>query len=263
MSRMNGNNAKKRSNSNAYKRNKSHQARIAFNNPQQQSAHTPHPNTNAPLNDHEFAPQEVNEPVNNATADTSMDQTLKVIELEALNGTLEKKVANLEEVNRELRKEIEKLNISFLDKIQEKASQAQKLVNEKIEFYEKKKNEEVATIKSSVYEEVASNFLDPIILLQSIVESSPSDPVIANYLQGFKMLLNQFDEKLENLGIDEINVNVGDEFNELYMEAFDVLETNEYPPNIVVKVLKKGFVMNETKVLKHTMVVVSKALSNI
>lgn len=72
------------------------------------------------------------------------------------------------------------------------------------------------------------------------------------------MLLNQFEEKLNDLGVDEINVNVGDPFNELYMEAFDVVENSDYPPNTVVKVVKKGFVVNETKVLKHTLVVVSK-----
>ena len=175
-------------------------------------------------------------------------------EIELLN----QKIKILEETNTLLKSQLEKQNDLFLQKIQQKTEQAQKLLDEKIAFYENKKNEEVSKIKSSVFEDIASSFLDPIILLQSIINSSPADPIIANYLQGFKMLLNQFDEKLSDLGVDEINVNVGDPFNELYMEAFDVVEDNNFPPNTVVKIVKKGFVVNESKVLKHTLVIVSK-----
>ncbi len=211
------------------------------------------------ISDQEFESQIANpELANKAEALKQDDSNLKIAQLMAEKTALENKVKNLEETNEKLSQELENQNQSFLQKIQEKTSQAQKLVDEKIKYYEKKKDEEVANIRLSVFEDVASAFLEPIILLQSIVNSSPADPVIANYLQGFKMLLNQFDMQLNELGVDEINVEVGDAFNELYMEAFDVVETNEYPPNTVVKVLKKGFVVNETKVLKHTLVVVSK-----
>lgn len=182
----------------------------------------------------------------------------KIIELEEANASLLKKIKILEESNSILKSQLDNQNSIFLEKIQQKTEQAQKLLDEKIAFYESKKNEEVSKIKSSVFEEIATSFLDPIILLQSIINSSPSDPVVANYLQGFKMLLNQFDEKLSDLGVDEINVNVGDPFNELYMEAFDVVEDPNFPPHTVVKVVKKGFVVNESKVLKHTLVIVSK-----
>ncbi len=215
------------------------------------------------ISDQEFESQIANDSIANKSAALKQelnkdDTNLKLAQLMSEKAALETKVKNLEETNEKLEAELANQSQNFLQKIKEKTDQAQKLVDEKIKYYEKKKDEEVANIRLSVFEDVASAFLEPIILLQSIVNSSPSDPVIANYLQGFKMLLNQFDMQLNELGVDEINVEVGDAFNELYMEAFDVVETNEYPPNTVVKVLKKGFVVNETKVLKHTLVVVSK-----
>lgn len=246
------------------KRGRPRQVRLGFASPKMDKVSSSFDKASANISQEEFEKQISANSFENTNIDASKNKDSTFIENNKINDLLlqidllEKKIKTLEDSNQVLKSELDKQNLIFLEKIQQKTEQAQKLVDEKIAFYEAKKNEEVAKIRLSVFEDVASAFLDPIILLQSIVASSPSDPVVANYLQGFTMLLNQFDDKLNELGVDEINVNVGDAFNELYMEAFDVVENSDYPPNTVIKIVKKGFVVNETKVLKHTLVVVSK-----
>ena len=145
----------------------------------------------------------------------------------------------------------------MINKLQIKSKEAQKLVDDKLDELEKKKQDELAQLKSKVNEEVICQFLDPILLLDQTIESSANNSAIYNYLQGFKMIVNMFKDKLSMLGTEEIVVNVGDTFNENWMAAFDAIHDPKYPPNIVLKVVSKGYAL-KGKVIKYTSVVVSK-----
>ncbi len=174
------------------------------------------------------------------------------------------KPENWESIKNQLEKQIIQLNKALEDerqqminKLQIKSKEAQKLVDDKLDELEKKKQDELAQLKSKVNEEVICQFLDPILLLDQTIESSANNSAIYNYLQGFKMIVNMFKDKLSMLGTEEIVVNVGDTFNENWMAAFDAIHDPKYPPNIVLKVVSKGYAL-KGKVIKYTSVVVSK-----
>lgn len=203
-----------------------------------------------PINQNNQSEQVANKEIN--------DKDILIKKLMEENNQLKEKNQNLIIENKKLFDTIEEERKQLIAKLQEKASSANLQVQEKLDRLEQEKKNEIKKIKESVYIDVISNFLDPILLFESTVEQAPTDnQIVYSYVQGYKMIISMFKDKLNNLGIEQIDVNVGDEFNESFMEAFDVEENNSFPPNKVVRIVSKGFAyMN--KVIKFTSVVVSK-----
>lgn len=221
------------------------------------------PELNNNLNDVQYR-----EPVENIDNNINVDQNQKYDESTitweqkyevslSLQRELKAKYEKLEKANSELKLDLFRERESLVEKLHEKSREAQSLVDKKNSELELRKEEEIRNIRLSIFDEVVSAFIDPICLLESTISNSPSDPIIANYLQGFSMLSGMFKDKLEELGVEQISVNPGDIFNEHYMEAFDVVVNEDMPSNSVSKILKNGFAY-KNKVLKHTLVIVTK-----
>ncbi|MGL4948027.1 MAG: nucleotide exchange factor GrpE [Mycoplasma sp.] len=194
------------------------------------------------------------------------EKTTKIDELESkikhLSFEMEKlnvKYSNLFDENLKLKKVLDEERNQLKQKLEQKAIQAQEIVDAKLLKIESDKSEDIKKAKNSFAEDLINEFLDPILLFESTITngSNNPNPAVVSYLQGYIMIINMFNEKLDSLGVTQINVNVGDEFNENFMTAFDVEENPAFKPNKVVKVVKKGFVYNE-KIIKYVSVVVSK-----
>ncbi len=81
---------------------------------------------------------------------------------------------------------------------------------------------------------------------------------IKNWLVGFEMILNNFNSVLQNEGVTEINVKVGDEFDANYHFAMEEVETDEVEPGKVALVKLKGYMLHD-KLLRPASVAVAKA----
>ncbi|KKS43640.1 MAG: Protein GrpE [candidate division CPR1 bacterium GW2011_GWA2_42_17] len=92
--------------------------------------------------------------------------------------------------------------------------------------------------------EVVTKFANEVLILRSI-----------KVLDGVEMVLKNFREVLLAEGLEEIVVNVGDEFDAGLFEALETVEAEN--PNLVVEVLRRGYKLNE-KVVRPAGVKVSK-----
>lgn len=146
----------------------------------------------------------------------------------------------------------------LITKLEEKSKAAQLQVEQKLSHLELTKQEEIQKMKENISSDIIIAFIDPILLFESSIQNSPKDnPAVSAYLQGYSMIINMFKDKLDSLGVQQIDVRVGDVFNEKFMAAFDVEEAPGIEPNKVIRVVGKGFVLNK-KIIKYVSVVVSK-----
>lgn len=173
------------------------------------------------------------------------------------NIQLQNTINLLNEKNEKLKITLETERQQLIEKLEEKTALAKQQLEEKMIKIEQEKQDELLNIKDSVYMDVVSNFLEPFLLFEKTVTTPVQNEIVRSYVEGYHMVVSMFKEALNNLNIQQILVNVGDEFNAEYMEAFDVEEVPGTPPNRVTKVVSKGFIYKD-KILKYTSVVVSK-----
>ena len=79
---------------------------------------------------------------------------------------------------------------------------------------------------------------------------------VSNFLKGFKMIYTRLIGILDNLGVKEIEVE-GKEFDPNYAEAILTDHDENKPENVVLEVLKKGY-MYKDKLIRPAMVKVNK-----
>src|SRR5699024_5370813 len=71
---------------------------------------------------------------------------------------------------------------------------------------------ESQNVKKYGGEKLASEIIGPIDTFRKVLQTSPDDPQIKNYLIGFEMVINQIDQALNNAGVQMINTKIGDDF---------------------------------------------------
>lgn len=79
---------------------------------------------------------------------------------------------------------------------------------------------------------------------------------VSNFLKGFKMIYTRLIGILDNLGVKEVEVE-GREFDPNYAEAILTDHDESKPENVVLEVLKKGY-MYKDKLIRPAMVKVNK-----
>lgn len=85
----------------------------------------------------------------------------------------------------------------------------------------------------------------------------PANPELKNYLIGFQYIYQNILSVLEKEGIKEIFPKEGEKFDVRTMHAVEAQE-KDGPPNLVVKVLNKGYLLKD-RLIRPANVVVSKA----
>lgn len=77
----------------------------------------------------------------------------------------------------------------------------------------------------------------------SLNHINPEAPV-ESLKEGVELTLKQMRETLEKFGLEEIELNIGDEFNPLYHEALMVECDEEHENNTVLMILQKGYMLH-------------------
>ncbi|MDE5617703.1 MAG: nucleotide exchange factor GrpE [Ureaplasma sp.] len=179
-------------------------------------------------------------------------------ELKKTIETLQTNIASLKIENSNLSKQISDMNADYVEKIKQKAIEAQKIIDEsKIQLNERL-NDEVK-LKTTLYiEKKFDAILNCINQLNTIVNTSTNlDPQIQNFLIGFKMIANLFNNALSEMDIIKIEVNIGDKFDENTMQAFELVDDNKVDSGCVSEIIGNGYIFNN-KVIKHAIVKLQK-----
>lgn len=82
-------------------------------------------------------------------------------------------------------------------------------------------------------------------------------PEVKNFLFGFEMIANQFNELLASNKVLPVQVKAGDEFDSNTCQAIDEVEGTEFEKGKVCQVVKMGFKHND-RLLRPAMVKVAK-----
>ncbi|MDD8048210.1 MAG: nucleotide exchange factor GrpE [Thomasclavelia sp.] len=91
---------------------------------------------------------------------------------------------------------------------------------------------------------------------RSLMIQNPSDE-IKNFLKGYEMIYSQLMNVLENQGVEEIQVEPGDEFDPNIHHAVEQVEDENFGENQVVAVMQKGYKLKD-RVIRATLVKVNK-----
>jgi molecular chaperone GrpE len=92
--------------------------------------------------------------------------------------------------------------------------------------------------------------------LASTVELADSPEAIQKMYEGLELTLKLLDGAFEKFGIVIVNPK-GERFDPAWHQAISTVESKETPPNHVVNVVQKGYLLRD-RVLRPAMVVVSK-----
>lgn len=179
-------------------------------------------------------------------------------ELKKTIETLQANIATLKIDNSNLNKQISDMNADYVEKIKQKAIEAQKIIDESKLQLNERLNDEVK-LKTTLYiEKKFDAILNCINQLNTIVNTSTNlDPQIQNFLIGFKMIANLFNNALSEMDITKIEINVGDKFDENTMQAFELVDDNKVESGCVSEIIGNGYIFNN-KVIKHAIVKLQK-----
>ena len=167
------------------------------------------------------------------------------------------KFNNLQLENLNLKNEIEKNNQDFINKIAAKSIEANELVAKKQQDLENRFSEDLQVKFANYFEKKLNPLLDSINQFNRIISVDVSNQEVKNYLVGFQMISELFDRSLNDMDVNKITINVGDEFNEEFMTAFEVVQDSDLKPNAVVDIISPAYKFQD-KVIKYALVKVQK-----
>jgi len=124
------------------------------------------------------------------------------------------------------------------------------------ENYQKRVEREREELVKRGNEELILKLLSVVDDLERAVEASKSSSDKEVLVIGVQMVLKQFQAALAEEGLSQIEA-VGKPLDPELHEAVATVETDQYPENIIVRVLRKGYSLNG-KVIRPSMVEVAK-----
>lgn len=172
-------------------------------------------------------------------------------EIKMLNNKLEEKDNQI----KLLEAKINEYNNNYLNEINKKTLEAEQILKNKVNEYQQKFESEIAHIKKYALKDKVLDLINVINNFEMALNSSPTDPAVKNYVDGFKMFANMFQNYLSNSGIIAIIPKIGDEYDSKTMDAIDTEVTKQFKTHSVVKVVKKGYKLHDVVILPATVIV--------
>lgn len=116
--------------------------------------------------------------------------------------------------------------------------------------------QEELKIKKYGGEKLASEIVTPIDTFRKVLQSTPNNDEVKNYLIGFEMIINQIDQALNNSGISVIEPKIGDEFNPELHTAIEKIATDKTDSGKICAIISNGYKLHD-RVIKHASVKVA------
>lgn len=151
---------------------------------------------------------------------------------------------------------------SYVEELEKKLSDSQKRLDEVITTYRSLKADTAAETQKAreriqneynrrlvqAGADVARKFINILENLDRALAASQDSKNFESLLEGVKLIRNQFNTALSDLGLEEIKVK-GEPFNPEIAEAVQTAEVeNEAEDNLVLEVISKGYRINDTLV---------------
>lgn len=177
------------------------------------------------------------------------------IDLLTANHNYEVKLAEYE-------KQVTELNKNFINQVNEKASQAQKILDQKLKEYQDKYQKEAIENKKYALSDSVADLISIINQFDNLINHPTDDPKIKNYLSSLKMFSNLFQNWLASVHVTPIKVNVGDIYDPHKMDAIDIIGEKSKNEFVVNKILSCGYQLYDRVIIPTKVVVEAKKLKN-
>jgi molecular chaperone GrpE len=165
-----------------------------------------------------------------------------------------------ENKNEELKQEEKKVNENCIEdtelnsvklELEETTDRLKRLMAE-FDNFKKRSAKEREGLYNSLLSDIVGSFLPVVDNLEKAVNSTTEDE---GYKQGVELVLKQFMDVLNSLGVKEIE-GVGSTFNPEYHEAVSLIQDETLGEKEIKEVFRKGYKIGD-KVIRHSMVVVA------
>ncbi len=161
---------------------------------------------------------------------------------------------------KELHRQVETLGASLKEEQEKAATNWDRLLRKEADLQnlQKRSQEEIEKTRKFAIEKFASEILEVLDSMEHGLNFASEGKVdAANLLEGMKMTHNILVNALDKQGIKPINP-INEAFNPSFHEAISVQETKDVPPNQVLAVVQKGYLLNG-RLMRPARVVVSRA----
>ena len=160
-----------------------------------------------------------------------------------------------ENKNEEVKKEttcVEDTELNAVKAELEETTDRLKRLMAEFDNFKKRSAKEREGLYNSLLSDIVSSFLPVVDNLEKAVNSNTQDE---GYKQGVELVLKQFMDVLNSLGVKEIE-GVGSTFNPEYHEAVSSVQDETLGEKEIKEVFRKGYLIGN-KVIRHAMVVVA------
>ena len=128
-----------------------------------------------------------------------------------------------------------------------------------IENLRKRKERDVASAHKFALEKFAVDLLPVRDGLEMGLAAATDGVDAAQLKEGSELTLKMLTSAMEKYNIREVNA-LNEQFNPEYHEAMSMQEREDVPPNTVITVMQKGYLLND-RLIRPAMVIVSRAVS--
>ncbi|AAC06707.1 nucleotide exchange factor GrpE [Aquifex aeolicus] len=163
---------------------------------------------------------------------------------------IEKELEELRKREKELEEKIQKL-----ETIAKNSNLRVAELQREIDYLKERYRRDLEEQRKFCYEKFAYDLLEVMDNFERALEYGRQAQDVKSILLGIEMIYSEMKKIFEKYGIREIPVE-GKEFDPYVAEAVEKVETDQYPPNTVVKVIRKGYYIHD-KVLRPARVAVA------
>ncbi len=143
----------------------------------------------------------------------------------------------------------EAINKELKDKLLRNAAELQN--------FKRRMNEERIKERKYASCDLVNDLVSILANLDKCVNMETDDPMLKNFLIGFKMINNQLFDRLYQDGLEEIKVEKGMAFDPNIHHAIETTEVEGIESNIITEVVQKGYKYKD-RIIKPAMVKVNK-----
>ena len=172
----------------------------------------------------------------------------------------ENKEEKVEEVKTEVKKEKKNRLKEKLDAVEAKNAELKdKLLRNaaELENFKRRMNEERIKERKYASCDLVTDLVSILTNLDKCVNMETDDPMLKNFLIGFKMINNQLFDRLYQDGLEEIKVSVDEDFDPNIHHAIETTEVEEIESNKITEVVQKGYKYKD-RIIKPAMDKVNK-----
>lgn len=186
------------------------------------------------------------------TVKENVEENEEKVEGEVVNENAEPKTEIKKEKKNKLKEKLEvqeTINKELKDKLLRNAAE--------LENFKRRMNEERIKERKYASCDLVSDLVNILTNLDKCVNMETEDPMLKNFLIGFKMINNQLFDRLYQDGLEEIKVEKGMAFDPNIHHAIETTEIEGVESNSITEVVQKGYKYKE-RVIKPAMVKVNK-----